>query len=52
VIFVASEAFPLDMLVSVLTVPLLTLTLWLRIRLFLGVTEGGGVTSEWRREVA
>jgi hypothetical protein len=50
--FVASDILPLETLVCVLTVPLLTLTLWLRARLCLGVMEGGGVARERRREAA
>lgn len=52
---VASDILPLEAtLVSVLTVPLLTLTLWLRTRLCRGTTDdaGGGVAREWRREAA
>lgn len=49
---VFSDILPLDTLVLVLTVPLLTRTLWLRPRVCRGVVEGGGVTREWRREAA
>lgn len=51
-IFVTSETLPVDMLMFVLTVPLLVLVLWLRVGFLRGevVTEGAFslMTEGWR----
>lgn len=51
-ILVASDIRPLEKLDWVLAVPLLTRTLWLRVRAWWGDKEGGGVARERRREAA